>query len=99
MASHRELEAAFDAAIGQVAKCLRAGMKTVGGETAQPYLEKLEQELEAERDRALKRGSVDREWFQTVVRQLVEWVPESELTLIAAMGRIARVRPTTPPKP
>lgn len=90
---------AFDDAITQVGKCIRGGMKAVSGEPAKPYLLKLEGDLKAERERAVQRGIVDREWLQSTVRQLVEWVPESELTLIAAMGRIARVGPTTPPKP
>jgi hypothetical protein len=46
-----------------------------------------------ELDSALVRGAVDREWFQRTVRDLVEWVPETELTLIAALGRIARTAP------
>jgi hypothetical protein len=90
-----ELESAFDAAIAQIRKCERTGMKAVGGESAQPYLDKLEGELRAERERALERGAIDGQWFQTTVRWLVEWVPETELTLIAALGRIARVTPTT----
>jgi hypothetical protein len=85
-----EMESAFDAAITQVRKCSRSGMKAVGGEPAFAYLEKLEAELELERTKALERGAVDREWFQSTVRWLVEWVPETELTLIAALGRIVR---------
>jgi hypothetical protein len=92
-----ELESAFDAAISQVGKCERAGLKTAGGESAIPNLQKLAAELKAERARALERGSVDREWFQATVRWLIEWAPETELTLIAALGRIARVTPASPP--
>jgi hypothetical protein len=90
-----ELESAFDAAITQSRKCIRAGMKAIGGEPAGPLLEKLEEELKLERARARGRGAVDREWFKNTVRGLVEWVPETELTLIAALGRIARAAPTT----
>jgi hypothetical protein len=68
-------------------------MKAIGGEPAGPLLEKLEEEFKLERARALERGAVDREWFQGTVRDLVEWVPETELTLIAALGRIARTAP------
>jgi hypothetical protein len=89
-----ELESAFDAAISQVRNCAKTGMKAVGGEIATPYLEQLERELRLERARALERQSVDRAWFQKTVRWLVEWVPETELTLIAALGRIARATPT-----
>jgi hypothetical protein len=68
-------------------------MKAIGGKPAGPLLEKLEEELKLERARALERGAVDREWFQRTVRDLVEWVPETELTLIATLGRIARTAP------
>jgi hypothetical protein len=95
LATSVELESAFDAAITQSRKCIRAGMKAIGGEPAGPLLEKLEEDLKLERARALERGAVDREWFQRTVRDLVEWVPETELTLIAALGRIARTAPTT----
>jgi len=72
-------------------------MKAVGGEVATPYLQRLEQELKDERAKALDRRSVDRDWFQKTVRWLVEWVPETELTLIAALGRIARATPSITP--
>jgi hypothetical protein len=92
-----ELESAFDAAITQARKCFKARMLAVGGEAAGPYLRKLEEELKLERARAWDRGSVDREWFQKTVRWLVEWVPETELTLVAALGRIARATPSGVP--
>ena len=96
MATIAELKSAFDAAIAQTQKSLRAGMKTIGGEPTVPYLEKLQEELTAERARALERGGVDREWFQKTVRGLMEWAPETELPLVAALGRIARAAPTAP---
>lgn len=91
MTTTAELESAFDAAITQARKCIKAGMTAVGGEAASPYLQKLEEELKAERAKALERGGIDREWFQKTVRWVVEWVPETEPALIAALGRIVRV--------
>ena len=96
MATTAELKTAFDAAIAQTRKSLKAGMKTIAGEPAASHLEKLRQELMLERAKALERGEVDREWFQKTVRDLIEWAPETELTLVAALGRIARAAPTTP---
>ena len=93
MATTAELESAFDAAIAQTRKSFKDGMKTIGGESAAPYLEKLREELTLERTRALERGSVDGEWFQKTVRGLIEWAPETELSLVAALGRIARAAP------
>lgn len=90
MAKRSELEAAFDAAIKETRSRLRAGMTTTAGEEAQSHLQKLEEELKLERQRTVDRGKVDRDWVQTTVRWVVEWVPETELKLIAALGRIAR---------
>jgi hypothetical protein len=96
MATTAELKTAFDAAIAQTRKSLKAGMKTIAGEPATAHLEKLRQELTLERARALERGEVDREWFQKTVRELIEWAPETELSLVAALGRIVRAAPTAP---
>ena len=93
MVSRSELEFAFDAAIAEVQKSMKAGMKTIRGEPASAYLQQLDDELKVERTRAVERGVVDREWFQTTIRGLVEWVPETELSLIAALGRIVRSAP------
>lgn len=94
MTKRSELEAAFDAAIAETRNRLKEGMTTTAGEEARTHLQKLEQELELERQRTVDRGKVDRDWVQTTVRWLVEWVPETELKLIAALGRIARASPS-----
>ena len=91
------LAEAFDRAIDEVMKCKAAGMTSVDGSPAAKNLDLLQAELTAERTRALERGSVDNRWFQTTIRWLVEWVPETDLTLIAALGRIARAKPSTRP--
>ena len=96
MATTAELKTAFDAAIAQTRKCLKTGMKTIGGAPAAAYLKKLQEELTLERARALERGGIDREWFQKTVRDLIEWAPETELSLVAALGRIARAAPSAP---
>jgi len=93
VAKTSELESAFDAAIAEVQKSMNVGMTAIGGEVAAPYLQQLGDELKVERARAVERGVVDTEWFQKTVRQLVEWLPETELTLIAALGRIVRSAP------
>lgn len=93
MATTAELKTAFDAAIAQTRKSLKAGMKTIAGDSAAAHLEKLRQELTLERARALELGGVDQEWFQKTVRDLIEWAPETELSLVAALGRIARATP------
>lgn len=94
MATPAELESAFDEAVWQTRKALSGGSTNIDAEEARPKLEALVAELLLERDRAIQRGSVDREWIQKTVRWMVEWVPDSDLTLIAAIGRIARLAPT-----
>ena len=70
-------------------------MTCVDGTSAVANLNRLEHDLVDERSRALERGVMDKDWFQKTVRWLVEWIPETELTLIAAFGRIARAQPST----
>lgn len=89
-----QLDHAFDRALRTVRDCRAAGAKCVDGRSAESNLDRLEKELVEERARALQRGSIDKAWFQKTVRWLVEWVPETELTLIAALGGIARAKPS-----
>jgi hypothetical protein len=88
-----ELEKAFDAALAQVQLLIASRMKAVDGSSAVPQLEALANELRRERASALQRGTVDREWIQKTVRSVVEWVPDTKLSLIAALGRIVRAKP------
>ena len=94
MAEKTELETAFDEALAEVNRMSDKGMTTVNGGSAVWELDQLATELKAECGRAVERGRVDREWFQKTLKWVVGWVPESNLTLIAALGRIARVRPS-----
>ena len=93
MSKPAELESAFDTALTRVRRSIASGMKTSDGRSAQPQLEQLERELKKQRATALEQGKVDREWVQKTVRWVVEWVPDDELTLVAALGRIVRAAP------
>ena len=92
-----ELDDAFATAIKAVRDCRDAGMTCIDGASAAANLDRLERDLVAERDSARLRGYVDKEWFQATVRWLVEWAPETDLTLIAALGGIARAKPSKSP--
>ena len=94
MGRQAELEKAFDAALAQIERLLRSGIETVEGASAQPKLEELAKELKRERANALARHSIDRDWLQRTVRSVVEWLPDTELTLVAALGAIVRAAPT-----
>lgn len=85
-----DLAAAFDAALRQVDRALRDDLRTPDGRSARPELERLRAELQAERAAALERGGADAAWVRRTVRWLVEWTPETELPLVAALGAIAR---------
>lgn len=97
MAKNQDLEVAFEAALRQVERSLATGMTTMDGDSARPHLERLEQELKVQRDQARAHGTVDRDWFQYTVRWVTEWVPDAEITLIAALGRIVRSTPPAVP--
>jgi hypothetical protein len=88
-----ELEKAFDAALAQVQLLIASRTKAVDGSSAVPQLEALANELRRERASALQRGTADRKWIQKTVRSVVEWVPDTKLSLIAALGRIVRAKP------
>lgn len=94
MTDKPQLDEAFDAAIDAVRNCRASAMTCADGSSAEGNLNRLEQELVEERRRALDRGAVDRNWVQKTVRWLVEWAPETDLSLIAALGGIARSNPS-----
>lgn len=84
-----EIETAFEAALEQVTRVAAAGFAPGIAE----QLRQLDFRLRAERVEALERGTVDREWVRKTIRWVVEWMPETDLTVIAALGRIARLAP------
>ncbi|HXG69656.1 MAG TPA: hypothetical protein VNJ04_03475 [Gemmatimonadaceae bacterium] len=88
-----DLDTSFSVAIRTVEKAILSRMKTRSGASAVENLTRLRAELEAGRAAAHERGAVDLEWFQRTVRWVVEWSPDTDLTLIAALGRIARTPP------
>jgi len=92
-----QLQLAFDLALARVERLLANDMKTVKGVSARSQLEKLEKELKHERTLALQRETVDRVWVQRTVRWVVEWVPDKELALLAALGAIVRAAPADLP--
>jgi hypothetical protein len=96
MSSNSDLREAFEVALAVTRREKAAGMTSLDGSPASGHLDQLERELLAEQERALERGAVDNDWFQKTVRWLVGWVPETDLNLIAALGQIARARPSKP---
>lgn len=93
MSKPAELQSAFDKALKQVQRAIASGMEASDGSSALAHLERLERELRAQRASSLERGSLDREWFQNTIRWVIEWIPDDELTLVAALGQIVRAAP------
>jgi hypothetical protein len=93
LAKLADLEGAIDKALTQVRRAIASGMETSEGGSARSRLEQLERELTAQRAYALEHGSVDRKSLQSTIRGVVEWVPDDELTLVAALGAVARAAP------
>ena len=93
MASRKEIETAFNAAIDQVQRIAATGLKTPEGRSVVEQLGQLEFRLRTERAKAIEQDAISAEWVQRTIRWVVEWMPESELTVIAALGRIARLAP------
>jgi hypothetical protein len=91
MASNQDIESAFDAAIEQVQSAISGGLTDDEGRALTEKLGQLEFRLRTERANAIGRQTVDREWAQKTIRWVVDWAPESDLTILAALGRIARL--------
>jgi hypothetical protein len=87
------LAAAFDRALVVVDRSIANGMLTADGHSAARQLEQLRARLISERALAVERGGVDKVWVGSVVRAVTEWLPESDIALIAALGGIARAKP------
>jgi hypothetical protein len=94
--SSATLPAAFDNALRQVDRALAGGMRTLAGEPAAPLLERLRAELIAQREASLQRGGVDASWIGATVRWVADWVPERDVTLLGALGVLARLRSDAP---
>lgn len=86
--SDPDLERAIDAAVRAVDKALAAEMRATDGESASPHLEQLRRDLLAMRGR----GSVDASELRTMIRSVAAWAPEDDVSLLSALGAVARAR-------
>lgn len=86
------LLAAFDAAIHQVERARARGMQTVHGEPAAAELDALRAQLAAGRAEAARTGVLESDWIGGVIRGVAAWAPESDVTLLGALGAVARHR-------
>ena len=82
------LQPAIDAALRAVDKALTREMRAADGASAAPRLERLRSDLVAMR----ARGAVDATELRAVIRDVAAWAPEDDVSLLSALGRIARTR-------
>ena len=83
-----ELTRAIDDAVRAVDKALAAEMQTADGAPAAPHLERLRRDLLAMRER----GGVDAAELRAMIRAVAGWAPEDDVSLLSALGAIARAR-------
>jgi hypothetical protein len=84
------LLAALDQTIAAVRRMEAVGLRTVDGASAQAQLARLIEELTTQRAAIAGGAPLDPEWAGRTVRWVAEWIPESELPLLARLGGIAR---------
>jgi len=94
MATTRLL-AALDQTIAAVRRMEAVGLRTVDGASAQSQLGRLIKELTTQRAAIAGGAPLDPEWAGRLVRWVAEWIPESELPLLARLGSIARAGRST----
>ena len=84
----KNLQTAIDAAVRAVDKARAAEMRASDGEPAALYLDQLRADLLEMR----ARGDVDAEELRAMIRSVAAWAPEDDVSLLAALGAIARAR-------
>lgn len=82
------LGSAIDAALLVVDRALANEMRTIDGASAAPHLEQLRADLQGAR----ARGAVTDDELRTMIRRVVKWAPEDDVSLLSALGVIARTR-------
>jgi hypothetical protein len=83
-----DLANAIDAAVRAASNALANEMQTLDGRPAAPHLERLRDELLAMR----ARGAVGADELRTMIRDVASWAPEDDVSLLSALGVVARVR-------
>ncbi len=82
---------AIDAAVRAADAALAGEMQTLDGTPAAPHLERLRQALLTMRER----GSVGADELRTVIRDVASWAPQDDVSLLGALGVIARANAGT----
>ncbi len=83
-----DLEGAIAAALGTIDRALAKEMRTIDGSSAESQLEQLRDELHA----LQARGAITTDELRAIIRAVVTWAPEDDLSLLSSLGMIARAR-------
>ena len=80
---------AIDHALAVVVRAENSGMSDARGRTIREDLGRLKEQLVDARTRAAS-GHLDIEWLRETIRWVASWAPSDDITLLSALGRIAR---------
>ena len=81
-----DLANAIDAAVRAADTALANEMQTLDGQPAGPHLQRLRDGLLAMR----RRGTVGADELRALIRDVATWAPEDDVSLLGALGVIAR---------
>jgi hypothetical protein len=90
MINEKSLEAAIENALGAIDRARASGMRTSSGESADAKLDRLRADLVLEAAALREAGSVNADRIRAMIRSVADWAPESDVSLLSALGAIAR---------
>jgi len=85
-----ELVAALDVVLRQIDRARAGGMRTLRGDDAGHELDMLQAEMARQRELVEHGNDVDAAWLRETIRWVATWAPETDLTLLGALGALAR---------
>lgn len=81
---------ALDNILRQLDRARLAGMRTLEGHDARPQLAMLEAEIARQKELLDHGNAIDPAWLRETIRWVATWAPETDLTLLGALGLLAR---------
>ena len=85
-----ELIASLDTLLRRVERARAGGMRTLRGDDARQQLDMLAAEIARQRELVEHGSDVDADWLRETIRWVATWAPETDLTLLGALGALAR---------
>lgn len=85
-----EVVASLDRLLRQIERAQAAGMRNLRGGDARHQLDMLAAEIARQRELVEHGNDVDAAWLRETIRWVATWAPETDLTLLGALGALAR---------